>query len=55
MKGGIEMETGKLINKISNRLRRRSKAAQAALRISGAKGNILRFILAEGVERNGYQ
>lgn len=49
------METGKLINKISNRLRRRSKAAQESIGISGAKGNILSFILAEGEKRNVYQ
>ena len=39
------METGKVINKISNRLRRRSKKIQESIGISGAKGNILNYIL----------
>ena len=37
------METGKVINKISNRLRRRSKKIQESIGISGAKGNILHY------------
>ena len=41
------METGKVINKISNRLRRRSKKIQESIGISGAKGNILNYILVE--------
>ena len=49
------METGKLINKISNRLRRRSKAAQESIGISEAQGRILNYILAEGSRRNVYQ
>mgnify|MGYP001550859757 CR=1 FL=1 len=49
------METGKVINKISNRLRRRSKAVQEAIGISGAQGNILSYILAEGEKRRIYQ
>ena len=49
------METGKVINKISNRLRRRSKAVQEAIGISGAQGNILSYILAEGEKRSIYQ
>ena len=36
------METGKMINQISNRLRRRSRQVQEAIGISGAQGNILR-------------
>ena len=49
------METGKLINKISNRLRRRSKAAQESIGISGAQGNILDYILVESEKHNVYQ
>ena len=41
------METGKVINRISNRLRRRSAALQETLGMSGAQGNILNFILVE--------
>ena len=41
------METGKVINRISNRLRRRSAALQETLGMSGAQGNILNFILSE--------
>ncbi len=37
------METGKVINKISNRLRRRSKKIQESIGISGAKGNIFKL------------
>ena len=33
------MDTGKVINKISNRLRRRSVALQEKLGMSGAQGN----------------
>ena len=44
-----------MINKISNRLRRRSKAVQEAIGISGAQGNILSYILAEGEKRSIYQ
>ena len=39
------METGKVINRISNRLRRRSAALQETLGMSGAQGNILNFII----------
>ena len=49
------METGKVINKISNRLRRRSRAVQEAIGISGAQGNILDYILVEGEKRSIYQ
>ena len=35
------MEAGKMINKISNRLRRRSKKAQETLGITGAKGEYI--------------
>ena len=41
------MEAGKMINRISNRLRRRSGKAQETIGITGAKGNILNYILLE--------
>ena len=37
------MQTGKKINQISNRLRRRSRAIQETIGISGAQGNILNY------------
>ena len=49
------METGKVINKISNRLRRRSKKVQETIGITGAKGNILDYILVESEKHNVYQ
>lgn len=49
------MEAGKMVNQISNRLRRRSKKAQEILGITGAKGNILDYILVESEKRNVYQ
>ena len=49
------METGKMINRISNRLRRRSLKVQESIGISGAQGNILYYILVESVHRNVYQ
>lgn len=49
------METGKMINRISNRLRRRSRKAQETLGITGAKGNILDYILVESEKHNVYQ
>ena len=49
------MDTGKVINKISNRLRRRSVALQEKLGMSGAQGNILNYILVDGRKRPGYQ
>lgn len=49
------METGKMINRISNRLRRRSRKAQETLGITGAKGNILNYILLESEKHNVYQ
>ena len=49
------METGKMINRISNRLRRRSKKAQETIGITGAKGNILDYILVESEKHNVYQ
>ena len=49
------MDTGKVINKISNRLRRRSVALQEKLGMSGAQGNILNYILVDGKKRPVYQ
>ena len=48
------MQTGKMINQISNRLRRRSRAVQESIGISGAKGNILNYILVEWT-KTGYK
>ena len=49
------MDTGKVINKISNSLRRRSVALQEKLGMSGAQGNILNYILVDGRKRPVYQ
>lgn len=49
------MDTGKVINKISDRLRRRSVALQEKLGMSGAQGNILNYILVDGRKRPVYQ
>ena len=49
------MQTGKMINKISNRLRRRSQAVQKKTGLSGAGGNVLDYILAESAVRPVYQ
>lgn len=49
------MQTGKMINRISNRLRRRSRAIQTTIGISGAQGNILDYILIESQNRSVYQ
>ncbi len=49
------MDTGKVINKISNRLRRRSVALQEKLGMSGTQGNILNYILVDGRKRPVYQ
>ncbi len=49
------METGKIINQISNRLRRRSRKVQESIGISGAQGNILDYILVESAHRSIYQ
>ena len=49
------METGKMINRISNRLRRRSRKVQETLGITGAKGNVLDYILVESEKHNVYQ
>lgn len=49
------MQTGKKINQISNRFRRRSRAIQETIGISGAQGNILNYILVESQNRSVYQ
>lgn len=49
------METGKMINRISNRLRRRSLKIQTKLGISGAQGNVLDYILIESEKHSVYQ
>ena len=49
------MEAGKMVNRISNRLRRRSGKAQETIGITGAKGNILNYILLESEKHNVYQ
>lgn len=49
------METGKMINRISNRLRRRSHLAQEAIGITGTQGTILDYILIESATHNIYQ
>ena len=49
------MQTGKKINQISNRPRRRSRAIQETIGISGAQGNILNYILVESQNRSVYQ
>ena len=49
------MVAGKMINRISNRLRRRSGKAQETIGITGAKGNILNYILLESEKHNVYQ
>lgn len=49
------MQTGKMINQISNRLRRRSRTVQESIGISGAKGNILNYILVESENHSVYQ
>ena len=49
------MDTGKVINNISNRLRRRSHVIQKSIGITGAQGTVLDYILVEGMERDIYQ
>lgn len=49
------METGKAINRLSNRLRRRSETIQTSIGLSGALGGILNYILVESEQRHVYQ
>ena len=44
-----------MINRISNRLRRRSRAIQESVGISGAQGNILDYIIVESPNHSVYQ
>lgn len=55
IKGEKNMQTGKMINRISNRLRRRSHAIQESLGITGAQGNILDYIIVESGSHSVYQ
>ena len=49
------METGKIINRISNRLQRFSSNTQNKLGIGQSQANILRFLLVETTKRPIYQ
>ena len=49
------METGKIINQISNRLRGLSHAIQESVGISGAQGNILEYIIVESSNHSVYK
>ena len=49
------METGKINNRISNRLQRFSPDTQNKLGIGQAQANILRFLLLETAKRSIYQ
>ena len=55
IKGEKNMQTGKMINRISNRLRRRSHAIQESLGITGAQGDILDYIIVESGSHSVYQ
>ena len=49
------MDTGRLINKLSNCLRRRSAETQKRIHISGTKGQILNYILIESQKHPLYK
>lgn len=49
------METGKIINQISNRLRSRSQVVHAELGIGSAQGKLLNYVLVESVHHPVYQ
>lgn len=49
------MKTGKMINQISSRLRRRSKMVQESIGISGARSSVLNYILVESENHPVYQ
>ena len=49
------METGKIINQISNRLRSRSQAVHTELGIGSAQGKVLNYVLVESVHHPVYQ
>lgn len=46
------METGKIINRISNRLRSRSQAVHTELGIGSAQGKVLNYVLVESVHHS---
>lgn len=48
-------DAGRYINRISNRLKRRSHMLEEVLGLTTAQGNILGFILIEGTDRKLYQ
>lgn len=50
-----KVETGKIINRISNRLQRCSRSIQNAVGIGQAQANVLKFILVESPLRAIYQ
>ena len=52
---GYVLETGKIINRISNRLQRFAPDTQNRLGIGQAQAIILRFLLVEGQKRDIYQ
>ncbi len=49
------METGKIINQISNRLRSRSQVVHTQLGIGSAQGKLLNYVLVESVHHPVYQ
>ncbi len=49
------METGKIINQLSNRLRSRSQAVHTELGIGSAQGKVLNYVLVESVHHSVYQ
>ena len=49
------METGKIINCISNRLRNRSQAVHIELGIGSAQGKLLNYVLVESAIHSVYQ
>ena len=52
---GNQEDAGRYINKISNRLRRNSGKMEEKLGITRVQGNLLGFILLEGMEKQIYQ
>ncbi len=52
---GNQEDAGRYINKISNRLRRNSGKMEEKLGITRVQGNLLGFILLEGMEKQLYQ
>ena len=52
---GNQEDAGRYINKISNRLQRNSGKMEEKLGITRVQGNLLGFILLEGMEKQIYQ